>query len=253
MRAAALAFLIGAGCCVPAASDKPEDSGIVAARPVLVRAAVGERVWAPFETGRWLFHATIVEASGAEVLVVFEDGDKRSISPAALRPDGVDYGTRVSARWEANGPWGEAIVQRRIGFAVLVRFEEDYEERWISLAWVRVSAERASMMTSPASVEGGRAVLGNWRGEGRWYPGIAVGQRDGRVHVVYADASDEWIAPSAVRESTIARGARVEVRLVPDSSTFRHATVEDVIGSALRLTDDAGTAHWTSLHRVRVP
>ena len=221
--------------------------------------STGTRALARFQGGAHAYAAvtTGVSAEGRP-MVVYADGDVETLAPDALAPDSLGPGTAVEARIRQWPRFFPGRVERRIGHAVFVRFD-DGDERWTSIGLVRVPTTAAAggteVSTPPSTVpipQVGAPVIANYQQRGWYYAGVIVENRaDGQVHVIYADGDSEWLPRDQVREDELRRGARVSARPLRSSQTVE-AEVSRRVGHAVELQLDDGSKRWVALANVRM-
>lgn len=222
--------------------------------------ATGTRVLARYQNGALSYAAVVTQQSGADnVNVVYADGDVETLPISALVPDSLAEGSRVQARIRAWPRFFPGTLQRRIGHAVFVRFD-DGDEQWTSIGLLNV----AQSDLQPNGREGplpasdvpmgqvGAQVVANYQSRGWYYAGVVVETRpDGAMHVIYADGDREWLPASSVRPDSLQAGARVQARL-PRATENLDATIRRRVGHAVELQLDDGQKQWVALANVRV-
>jgi hypothetical protein len=193
------------------------------------------------------------------IRVVYADGDTEAVSEESLYPDSIAPGMRVEARIRTWRQWFPGEVQRRVGHAVFVRFD-DGDEQWTSIGLVRVpigdvSRDAPVAPVAPPTVpvpQPGSRVVANYRGEGWFYPAVVAETRDdGQVHVIYADGDSEWRPTSDVRADPVATGADVQARPARQAQVHEGEVVRRV-GHAVELQLEDGAKQWVALSNVRV-
>src|SRR5690606_5245414 len=147
---------------------------------------------------------------------------------------------RVEARIRRWPRFFPGVLERRLGHAVFVRFD-DGDQQWTSIGLVRAAAaqlprdarEAPAPPSTVAIPEVGAAVVANYQRRGWYYAGVIVGARDdGQVDVVYADGDREWLAPSDVRPDTIQPGTRASAQR-PRTTTVVEGVVRRRVGHAV--------------------
>ena len=123
---------------VPAAPAAPAQ--LAPLLPLTAPPALGTRVLAPFESGRFYFVGTVAAVNGAQVDVVFLDGDRRSVPAGTLMQDNVGPGTPVTARSARGDGWYSGVVRSRNADIVEVAFTGGGVET-VSLSRVRLRAQ----------------------------------------------------------------------------------------------------------------
>ncbi|HJL19973.1 MAG TPA: tudor domain-containing protein, partial [Sandaracinaceae bacterium LLY-WYZ-13_1] len=168
----------------------------------------GTRAYARFRQSGFAYAAVVTGVRGdGQIDVVYADGDTETLPPESLSPDAVRPGLRVEARIRSWRQWFPGVVQRRVGHAVFVHFD-DGDEEWTSIGLVRLPADEVptdvgTVPAPPSDVpfpEPGSRVVANYHDEGWYYPAVVAERRDdGQVHAIYADGDSEWLSPSQVR------------------------------------------------------
>lgn len=222
----------------------------------------GTRALAPFQDSGFAYAAvtTGIRAEDGRIHVVYADGDTEVVPQDSLFPDSIGPGTRVEARIRSWAQWYSGEVQRRVGHAVFVRFD-DGDEEWTSIGLVRIPVQEVPRDAPQAAVappgvpapQPGSRVVANFQRDGWFYPAVVAETRDdGQVHVIYADGDSEWLPPSEVRADPIDAGA--EVQASPDRGDRRmyEAQVVRRVGHAVEVRLDGDTTRWAALARVRV-
>lgn len=222
--------------------------------------ASGTRVLARFQGGAAAYAAVVTETGTAgRVNVVYADGDTETVEAATLVPDSLGAGSRVEARIRQWPRFFPGVLERRLGHAVFVRFD-DGDQQWTSIGLVRAAAgplarDGAEVPAPPATIaipEVGAPVVANYQRRGWYYAGVIVGARDnGHVDVVYADGDREWLARDEVRPDAIVPGTRVSAQR-PRTTAIVEGVVRRRVGHAVELQLDDGSKLWIALPNVRV-
>jgi hypothetical protein len=230
------------------------------APPAFDPQATGTRVLARYQNGGDAYIAVVTQqAGGGNVNVVYADGDAEALPASALSPDSIAEGSRVQARIRSWPNFHPGTLQRRIGHAVFVRFD-DGDEQWTSIGLVRTAANEIPANAREAPLppstvpmgQVGAQVVANYQRAGWFYAGVVVETRaDGMLHVIYADGDREWLAAADVRADSIQPGARVQAQVPRTTQTFE-ATVRRRVAHAVELQLDDGQKQWLALPNVRV-
>jgi hypothetical protein len=152
----------------------------------------GDRVY-----GNWLnkglyYAGKITRIEGDAIRIRYDDGDVEDTTIAAIRmnldsPRMWQVGTRVMARWKADGFWyPAAIIDTKDGLWQ-VRYTDGVKE-WLE------AREIFKYAVTP-----GDRVEGNWLGGGLYYRGTVTSRKGKNIHISYDDGDQEDTTTDMVR------------------------------------------------------
>jgi len=98
---------------------------------------IGDEVLAPWMNDGYFYPATIVALERGTAHVAYFDGAEDDVATAALRRGVIGVNANVSVNWKGKGGYYGAVIQKRIGAAVYLHYE-DATEGWATLAQVRI-------------------------------------------------------------------------------------------------------------------
>lgn len=235
-----------------------EEEEVVNAEPM----EIGTTAWANYHDTGFFFQGVIVERRDDQHRIVYADGANEWLPASALRPDTLSEEANIHVRPGYEGEFAEAVLGRRLGDALYVRYASG-GEGWTSIPHVRFQG-RAEGVPAPgppppapapiAAGQVGSSVLVDYHGQGLRFGATvtAIGD-DGRLHVVYLDGESEWVAPNLVGPDDLREGDIVHIRRTWEPPAWVRGRIRQRIGPALRVELDDGGMMWTSLMRLRVP
>ena len=91
-------------------------------------ASTGDRVLGQWHDGLW-YPATIRSASGNELQLAFDDGDRRTANPSQVRPLDWQVGTRVSCNWLGRGKYYRGVIGRKNGDQIFINYDDGDKEQ----------------------------------------------------------------------------------------------------------------------------
>ncbi len=98
---------------------------------------VGDEVLAPWMDDGYFYPATIVGLDGANAHIAYFDGAESDVPLRTLRRGVIGVKAQVSVNWRGKGGYYGAVIQKRIGAAVYLNYE-DGTSGWATLAQVRI-------------------------------------------------------------------------------------------------------------------
>lgn len=103
----------------------------------MIELKVGDEVLAPWLDDGFFYPATLVGFEQGQAHVAYYDGAESDVPSAALRRGVIGVGANVSVNWRGKGLYYEGLIEKRIGAAVYLHYEDD-TRGWATLAQVRI-------------------------------------------------------------------------------------------------------------------
>ena len=105
------------------------------------RLRLGDEVLAVWARDGFYYPAVLVHIDGTEAHVAYLDGDEAKVDLKTLRRGLIGIDTRVQINWKGKGRYYWGTVQRRLGQAIFLHYEDGSRE-WATIAQCRVHHEQ---------------------------------------------------------------------------------------------------------------
>ncbi|MBN1801351.1 MAG: DUF4537 domain-containing protein [Candidatus Lokiarchaeota archaeon] len=134
--------------------------------------------------------------------IEYEDGVSEWISDISkvqknttfkhLKIDDLKVGDKILGNWLGRGHWFEGRIKKinKKG-EVYVKYDDGDKERISDLTKIR--KEKIFNKTTISKFKVGDRVIGNWKKQNQWFPGVVRVISEGRINVQYDDGDSEWI------------------------------------------------------------
>jgi hypothetical protein len=213
----------------------------------------GNRILATRLDDDFWYPGTVRHGDDRQQVVLFDDGEERSIPAAQIVPLAIDVGDRVFVRVPGGGSYTPGFVLRRDGEKINVQFDDGSDEQ-TSLGMVRVDPAQwkdpGGARPAPRWIVGDR-VLCKWSRDTYWYPGTIQALDGARLYVCFDDGDREWTTEDNVAVLDVAVGSRVFARF-QRGPMFAPARVVRCHGERLSLAYDDGREEETTISFVRL-
>eukprot|EP01047_Picozoa_sp_COSAG01_P037423 COSAG01_NODE_2972_length_6774_cov_7.923146_1_plen_1153_part_00 len=177
----------------------------------------GSKVEGNYEgRGRWYPGVIRRERANGTFDIHYDDGDRennvdrdriRLSTASAPSAPALTEGSKVEGNYRGRGRWYPGVIGRkRANGSFDINYDDGERELGVDRDMIRVST--ASAPSAPALTEGSK-VEGNYRGRGRWYPGVIGRKRaNGSFDINYDDGERETnVAQSCIRTLEHLRGS----------------------------------------------
>lgn len=169
--------------------------------------------------------------------------------------DGFHVGEMVFARWVHDGYWYLAEIKQIKDNSFYIRYLVDGKKERVSLSQLA----KNELMT-------GDRIDGNWKGQGRYYPGVISSINGDRLNVQYDDGDTEETTAVQVRLSSAkavniadvsesigewAVGEFVFSNWTSDDYWYPGVILEIVEGDFLIEYQDDGSKEWVDITRIK--
>ncbi len=97
----------------------------------------GQRVLAQWEPDGYYYPGTITAHDEHSYLVIYDDGDKATVTADQLAPLDIKVGSRVFGRWQGDTLYYAGEVDQQEGAAIHIAYD-DGDKEWTTVRMVRV-------------------------------------------------------------------------------------------------------------------
>ena len=98
---------------------------------------IGDEVLASWLDDGYFYPATVVGLEAKDAHVAYFDGEDADVPLSELRRGVIGVGANVSVNWKGKGEYFEGVIEKRVGAAVYVLFDDGSRE-WATLTQVRI-------------------------------------------------------------------------------------------------------------------
>jgi hypothetical protein len=225
----------------PAAPPPPSTS------PAL-RREVGERVLACWHDLCW-YPGLILNVSGEQCLIVFDDGNQGLIAADKVRPLTVGEGDRVWCRWKGGPTYYPGEITDLKGEVVHIKYDDGDEETTL-LRLVRLERDDWFPMGALAEFGEGERVLACWY-DLNWYPGVIVSITGKRVHILFDDGDQAMVTPDRIKALAFKLGDRLCCRR-KGGPIYYPGEITRISGEVIQISYDDGEEETTSIRFIRI-
>jgi hypothetical protein len=225
--------------------------------------AFGDQVLAPRAGDSYCYPGTVQQDAGEHCSILFEDGNEAWVPTGQVQPLRLEPGDWIEVRLPAGREFSIARVVRFGSGRLIVKYE-DGEQETTSLGLIRMAPDQMAShlmttsqpQTAPApesslSWAAGDRVWARWSGDYHWYPGTVQTVEGERIHILFDDQDQEWVAPDRVVPLTFEMGQRVFGRW-QRGALFYPGRLVRVDGERINIDYDDGGKETTMISYVRL-
>jgi hypothetical protein len=97
----------------------------------------GDRCLANWTQDDYWYPGTIVEVKNNQYFILFDDLDMEWLPSDRLKQENLGEGSVVYANWQFGGYYYKGKIDKRLGFAIYIIYD-DGDEEWTTISAVRV-------------------------------------------------------------------------------------------------------------------
>lgn len=163
------------------------------------RVQVNYRGLGRFYAARISSHPTRGQGCLQKYNIQYDDGDTgTNVAPTLIRRMTASRSATfranqaVEANYRGRGQWYPGSIQRVVSpCCYQVRYSDGDNEACVDPLKIRARVTRACTDSGRRACTEGFTMEGNWRGYGRWYPGVVSSCSNGLFNLAYADGTRE--------------------------------------------------------------
>lgn len=151
---------------------------------------IGDRVECNWKDGNRYYSGRVAAMEGPKLFIQYDDGDKEHTMESKCRPlatgNALVQGSRVECRWKNGSTWYKGVIAEKTGQQVFIHYNDGDKENTTLDKCRGLGGDAPS-----GSLMQGSLVLCNWKGGGKWYPGVIAEKTGSAVFIKYNDGDQE--------------------------------------------------------------